>query len=107
MACPRTAREVSLGLELRKLCRIIRVSSAAWPKPISNGERDVILSTYVEDVVPVLIRKVFSVVEEAELGVDGAATGDNASDAISSERNEAEQDACVDGEVVDPLQSPD
>lgn len=50
----------------------------ARAEAVADGERNVVLGANVEDLVPVLVGEVLLVVRQAELGVDGAAAGDNA-----------------------------
>ena len=40
---------------------------AAWPQAIPNGQRDVVLGADVQDLVPVHVRKVLCVVQQAQL----------------------------------------
>ena len=72
-------------------------------QPIPNGEADVILRTDVQDFIPMLISKVLLVFQEAQLGMNGAATTDNAGDTVCSERDVAEQHTSMNGKVVHTL----
>lgn len=44
-----------------------RTCNAAGPEAVADGQRDVVLSTDVQDLVPVSVRKVLGVVQQAEL----------------------------------------
>lgn len=50
-----------------------------------------------------LIGKVLLVLQQAQLGVDGAAPRHNARDAVGCEGDVAQQDTCVDRPIVDTL----
>ncbi len=52
---------------------------------------------------PVFVRKVFLVVCNAPLCVDGTTAADNTGQAVSSVRHKREQYSRMDGEVVHPL----
>ena len=82
---PGATRQLPLRLELRKLGRVVGVGDASGPEAVPDGQRDVVLGADVEDLVPVLVGKVLLVVHEAQLGVDGPPSGDNASHALRSQ----------------------
>ena len=46
--------------------------NAAWPQPIANGQRDVILCTDVQDLVPVHVGKILCVVQQTQLQADSS-----------------------------------
>jgi hypothetical protein len=76
---------------------------ASRPETVSNGQCNIILSTDVQDIVPMLVREVLSVVHEAELGMYGAPTGDDACDAVCSQWDEPQEHSRVNCEVVHSL----
>lgn len=50
-----------------------------------------------------LVGKVLLVLQQAQLGVDGATTADNAGDAVGRQGNVAQQHASMNGPVVNTL----
>lgn len=79
--------------------------NAARPEAISNGERDVIFLANLQDFIPVLIGKVLPVVSETPLGVNGAASGDNASEPLGSQGDEPQKHSSMNCKVVNSLLS--
>mmetsp|Transcript_5622 Transcript_5622/g.12903 ORF Transcript_5622/g.12903 Transcript_5622/m.12903 type:complete len:231 (-) Transcript_5622:1056-1748(-) len=101
---PRAARKVALHLELGELRLVVRVLDASRTQAVANGQRDVVLRADVEDVVPVLVRKVLRiVVDQHVLCVDRPAARHDAGDALRGERHKIEQHARVNRPVVHAL----
>ncbi len=73
------------------------------PQPVAQAERDVVLLHQRADLFEVRVEEVLLVVRQAPLGHDRPAARDDAGDALGGQRHVAQEDAGVDGEVVDPL----
>lgn len=67
---------------------------------VANGQRDIIGSTDVQNLIPVGVGKVFCVVQQTELGVDGAAARNDPRQTLRRQGDVAQQHAGVDREVV-------
>mmetsp|Transcript_18714 Transcript_18714/g.33393 ORF Transcript_18714/g.33393 Transcript_18714/m.33393 type:complete len:243 (-) Transcript_18714:966-1694(-) len=100
---PGPACKLPLHLELEKLRRVVGVLDAAGAEAVADGERDVVLGANVQNLVPVLVGEILLVLQQRQLGVDGAAAADDAGEARGCERDGGEQHAGVDGPVVNPL----
>mmetsp|Transcript_35790 Transcript_35790/g.70413 ORF Transcript_35790/g.70413 Transcript_35790/m.70413 type:complete len:241 (+) Transcript_35790:1037-1759(+) len=100
---PGAEGELSLCLEFRKLGLVVCVVDASGSEAVTDGERNVVLGTDIENIVPVFPRKVLFVVENVPFGVDRSSTGYNTRLAVNRHGYEREKDSCVDREVVHPL----
>mmetsp|Transcript_3584 Transcript_3584/g.10121 ORF Transcript_3584/g.10121 Transcript_3584/m.10121 type:complete len:529 (-) Transcript_3584:53-1639(-) len=100
---PGSGRELALDRELSKLGVVVRISDTAWPEPIPDRDRDVVLPADVKDVIPVLVRKVLLVVHQRKFGVDRSPPRHDSSHPVRGVGYEAKQDPGVDGEVVHAL----
>mmetsp|Transcript_44052 Transcript_44052/g.82364 ORF Transcript_44052/g.82364 Transcript_44052/m.82364 type:complete len:541 (-) Transcript_44052:47-1669(-) len=100
---PGPLRQLTLDLKLAKLGFVIGILDAARTKAVTNAQGHVVLLADVQDVIPVLVRKVLLVFGDAKFGVDGAAAADDASQTLGSQGNEAQKNPRVDGPVVHAL----
>mmetsp|Transcript_19197 Transcript_19197/g.27998 ORF Transcript_19197/g.27998 Transcript_19197/m.27998 type:complete len:333 (-) Transcript_19197:631-1629(-) len=100
---PRTQGELSLSFELGKLRFIVGIPDGSGAESITDGKGDIVLGADVEDFVPMLVGKVFLVVEDVPLGMDGSTTGDDTSLTIDGHRYVTEKESGVDGKVVHSL----
>ena len=89
--------------ELGELRRVARVGEAAGAQAVARADGDVVLGADLEDLVPVRVEGVLLVVLDHPLRHDRAAARDDARDAVLHERQVLDEDAGVDGEVVDAL----
>jgi len=99
------ARSVSspCTFEFAELGFVVGVGDRAGTEAVADGEADVVGGHDVADVVPVGVEEVLLVMGEAPLGHDAAAAADDAGHARGRDGDEAEEDAGVDGEVIDAL----
>ena len=100
---PGALGQVALHFELGELRFVVRVGDGAGAEPVTNTEADVVGRHDVADIVPMFIQEALLVMGEAPFRHDGAAAADDAGHAPRGERDEAQQDAGVDGEVIDAL----
>jgi hypothetical protein len=100
---PGALGELALDFEFAELGFVIGVGDGAGAQAVADGEGDVVGGHDVADVVPVGVEEVFLVMGEAPLGHDAAAAADDAGHAGGGHGDEAEEDAGVDGEVIDAL----
>ena len=100
---PGDAGQLALHLELAELRGVVGVGDAAGPQAVSDGEAHVVRRRDLADLPPVRVEEVLPVVGEAPLGHDAAAARHDARDAARRERDVAQEQARVDGEVVDAL----
>ena len=102
-ARPRAPGELALRLELRELGLVVGIGDRTGAQAIADGKRDVIGRQDLADVVPAGVEEVLLMVGEAPFGEDRAAAGNNAGHAPRGQRDETQEDAGVDREVVDAL----
>mmetsp|Transcript_18421 Transcript_18421/g.40109 ORF Transcript_18421/g.40109 Transcript_18421/m.40109 type:complete len:256 (+) Transcript_18421:667-1434(+) len=100
---PGTTGESTLSLEFGKLGFIISVVNGSGTKTISDGESNVVLGANIKNLIPMIIRKVLLVVENAPLGMNGSSTADDTSHSFNSHWNIMEQHSSMNGEVIDTL----
>eukprot|EP00951_Prasinocladus_malaysianus_P010243 scaffold75047_cov39-Prasinocladus_malaysianus.AAC.1 len=64
---PGAAGELALHLELEELGLVVGVLDAAGTQAVADGQRDVVLGADIQDLVPVLVRKVLLVLQQGQL----------------------------------------
>jgi len=100
---PGALGELTLDFEFAELGLVIGIGDGAGAEAVADGEGDVVGGHDVADVIPMGVEEAFLVMGEAPLGHDGAAAADDAGHAGGGHGDEAEEDAGVDGEVIDAL----
>ncbi len=100
---PGALREFAQRFEFGELRFVVGVGDAAWAEAVAEAEAHVVGAHDVADVVEVGVEEAFLVMREAPFGHDGAAAADDAGDAFGGHRDVAQQDAGVDGEIIDAL----
>jgi len=100
---PGTLGEFTLNFKFGELGVVVRVGDGAGAEAVTDTEGNVVGGADVADVVPVFVEKAFASVVDAPFGHDRAASGDDARHAFGGVRDEAEEDASMDCEVVDTL----
>ena len=100
---PSAFGELALDFEFAELGFVVGIGDGAGAEAVANGEGDVVGGHDVADVIPMGVEEAFFVVGEAPFGHDGAAAADDAGHAGGRHGDEAEEDAGVDGEVIDAL----
>ena len=76
---------------------------APGPERVTQGNRDVVLSQDLEDIVIALVERVLPAVMHHPDRVERSATANDAGYPSMHERQMLEQDPGVQGHVVDPL----
>ncbi len=100
---PRNFGQLTQSAQLGELSLVVGVIDGARTQTVAQRQRHVIGGADLADFAKVLVKEVLLVVGEAPLGHDAATAGDDAGEALGGHRDEAQQDAGVDGEVVHPL----
>ena len=95
--------EFAERLEFGELRLVAGVGDAAGAKAVAERIGDVVLLQDLGDVVEALVEEVLFVVVGHPLRQDGAAAADDAGDALGDHRQVLDEDAGVDGHVVDAL----
>jgi hypothetical protein len=78
---PRDARQFAQRLELGKLRGIVGVRDRPGSQSIAQRKTHVVGATDIADLFEMLVEKAFTMMREAPLRHDGAATGDDTCDA--------------------------
>ncbi len=100
---PGALGQVALRLQLGELRLVVRIGNAAGAQAVADGKADIVRGHDLANVVPMGVEEIFLVMGEAPLGEDAAAARDDAGGAPRGEGNEPQQDAGVDGEIIDAL----
>mmetsp|Transcript_36510 Transcript_36510/g.88489 ORF Transcript_36510/g.88489 Transcript_36510/m.88489 type:complete len:474 (+) Transcript_36510:709-2130(+) len=100
---PSTGGEFSLKLKLSKLRFIIGIIDGSGTETITDGKGDIIFSTDIKNIIPMLVGEVLFVVEDIPLGVDGSSTRNNACHSANSHWYETKKNGSMDGEVINSL----
>ena len=100
---PGALGEFALDFEFAELGFVIGVGDGAGAQTVADGEAHVVGGHDVADVIPMGVEEAFLVMGEAPLGHDAAAAADDAGHAGGGHGDEAQQNAGVDGEVIDAL----
>ena len=98
------AGQLAQGLQLGELGGVAGVGDRAGPQAVAQAPGHVVLPHDVAQVVEVRVERVLLAVGHHPLGDQRAAAADDAGDAVASSAcRYSQQDAGVDGHVVDAL----
>src|SRR5207249_7826806 len=100
---PRAPGEFALDFEFGELRFVVGVGDCPWTESIADAEAHVIGGHDFANIVPVRVKETFLVLRQAPFGHNTAAAADDAGHAMRRERNEAQQHAGVNGEVINAL----
>ncbi len=100
---PGAGGEFALDFEFAELSLVVGVGDGAGAQAVADGEGDVVSGADVADFVPMGVEEIFLVMGEAPFGHDRAAAADDTGHAAGGHGDEAQEDAGVDGEVIDAL----
>src|SRR5438034_5012570 len=100
---PRAPGEFALDFEFGELRFVVGVGDCPWTESIADAEAHVIGGHDFANIVPVRVKETFLVMRQAPFGHNTAAAADDAGHAMRRERNEAQQHAGVNGEVINAL----
>ena len=100
---PGALRQFALRFQFGELRFVIGVGDRAGPQAVADGKADVVGGHDLADLVPMRVEKTFLMMRQAPFGHDRAAAGDDAGGALRRQRDETQQNAGMDGEVVHAL----
>ena len=100
---PRACGQETLSHEFGKLCFVVGIEDGARTEAVTNGQRNVVFSTDIQNIVPMFVGEVLLVVVDVPLGMDGSTTRDDTSLAMDRHGDISQQDTGMDGEVVNTL----
>mmetsp|Transcript_3260 Transcript_3260/g.7596 ORF Transcript_3260/g.7596 Transcript_3260/m.7596 type:complete len:406 (+) Transcript_3260:323-1540(+) len=100
---PRPLGQLALHLQFAELGLVVGILDATGTKAITDAQRHVVFLADVQNVIPVLVGKVFLMLGDAKLRMDRAPTADDAREALRRQRHESQQYPSVDGPIIDTL----
>jgi hypothetical protein len=82
---------------------VVRVGDGAGTQPVADGKTHVVGGHDFANFIPMRVTEILLVMRQAPLGQDRTAAADDARRAPRRQRNEAQQHAGVNGEIIHPL----
>lgn len=102
-AFPGSFGQAALDFEFGELRRVVSVGNGTGTQAVADREGHVIGRHDFADLVPIRVEEILLVVGQAPFCHDGTAAGNDTGHALGGGRDEAEQYAGVDGEIIDSL----
>src|SRR5690606_1080372 len=96
---PRDLRELAERFQFGELRFVVRVGDGAGTQTVAEREGDIVLTHDVADFLEMRVEETLLVMREAPLRHDGAASADDAGDALRGERHIGKADARMDREI--------
>ena len=103
VVAPRHLGELAQGAQLGELRLVVGIGDRARPQPVAQGEGDVVGGEDLAQLLEAGVEEVLLVMGQTPRRHDRAAAAHDARHASGRERDVAQQDPGVDGEVVDTL----